>query len=121
MRKVFLRYFSVGVLNTLIHWAVFGVLMMATDLTQAVANVVGFFCAVTFSFFANSYFTFNKSPSTSGYLLFVIFMGFIAFVTGRASDRLYFPEWVTLVAFSMISLVFGFIYSKYIVFRREEA
>ena len=121
MKKIFLRYFSVGVVNTLIHWAAFGVLISTTDLTQAVANVVAFFCAVTFSFFANSYFTFNKNPSTGGYLLFVVFMGFIAFATGKASDRLNFPEWVTLVAFSITSLVLGFFYSKYIVFRREGA
>lgn len=120
MIKIFLRYFSVGVVNTLIHWAIFGVLMMTTDLTQAVANVAGFFCAVTFSFFANSYFTFDKKPSTKGYLLFFVFMGVVAFVIGRVSDRFAFSEWVTLMVFSMISLVFGFVYSKYIVFRKEE-
>ncbi|SEL90329.1 hypothetical protein SAMN04487787_13010 [Kosakonia sacchari] len=49
--------------------------------------------------------------------MFVLFMGFMAGFTGYLSDMMKVPPLITLVAFSAISLVCGFIYSKLIVFR----
>lgn len=44
-------------------------------------------------------------------------MGMIAVMIGSYADRLKVSPVVTLVVFSGISLVCGFIYSKYIIFR----
>lgn len=50
-------------------------------------------------------------------MAFVIFMGVMAALTGYIADRLHAPAPMTLIAFSAFSLVAGFIYSKFIVFR----
>lgn len=73
--------------------------------------------AVTFSFFANARWTFNSEATTIRYIMYVFFMGMIAVMIGSYADRLKVSPVVTLVVFSGISLVCGFIYSKYIIFR----
>ncbi|HHJ1242985.1 TPA: GtrA family protein, partial [Proteus mirabilis] len=39
MLQLFARYFSVGVINTLLHWVVFGILVYLVTTTQATANL----------------------------------------------------------------------------------
>ena len=92
MLKLFAKYTSIGVINTLIHWVVFAVCICAFHTGQALGNFAGFVVAVSFSFFANARFTFKSSTTT-------------------------LVPIVTLILFSAISLVCGFIYSKFIVFR----
>ncbi|EOT1610657.1 bactoprenol glucosyl transferase, partial [Escherichia coli] len=84
---------------------------------QALANFAGFVVAVSFSFFANAKFTFKASTTTMRYMLYVGFMGALSATVGWAADRCSLPPIVTLVTFSAISLVCGFVYSKFIVFR----
>lgn len=120
MLKIFSRYVSVGVLNTALHWVVFLCLIKWLGTSQAVANFSAFCVAVTFSFFANSKWTFKAETTFIRYIIFVVFMGFIAIATGWLADELDIPGLVTLVVFSLISLVLGFIYSKYVVFRGSE-
>ncbi|EPD6707679.1 GtrA family protein [Cronobacter sakazakii] len=120
MLKLFTKYASVGVLNTLIHWVVFATCFYALGTSQALANFSGFVVAVSFSFFANARFTFNSSTTTARYMLYLGFMGSLSAAVGWAADKCSLPPVVTLVVFSAISLVCGFIYSKYIVFREAK-
>ena len=110
MLKLFSKYLTVGVLNTAIHWLVFatGVYLLA------------FATAVTFSFFANAAFTFKSRPNVKGYFLFVTFMGLMSVLVGKLSDYYQIAPIITLVEFSLISLVCGFFYSKHIVFSEEK-
>ena len=117
MLKLFAKYTSIGVLNTLIHWEVFGVCIYVAHTNQALANFAGFVVAVSFSFFANAKFTFKASTTTMRYMLYVGFMGTLSATVGWAADRCALPPMITLVTFSAISLVCGFVYSKFIVFR----
>ncbi|MBN7120351.1 translocase [Erwinia billingiae] len=119
MYKLFARYTSVGVVNTAVHWAVFFSLH-AAGVNQAFSNMSAFGVAVTFSFFANVKFTFNSKTTTRRYLIYLGFMGALAASVGLMSDRLGLPSIVTLITFSAVSLVVGFFYSKYIVFRDEK-
>jgi putative flippase GtrA len=121
MFKQFSRYLSVGVLNTLLHWAVFTAVLMLTSANQAVANLMAFGVAVSFSFVVNARFTFRAQATTGRYVAFVSVMGVLSVLTGWTSDQLELPPLVTLVAFSAISLVCGFFYSKYVVFRESES
>lgn len=120
MLKLFARYTSIGVLNTLIHWAVFGVCVYGLSTSQALANFTGFVVAVSFSFYANARFTFKASISTLRYMLYVGFMGTLSAAVGWSADMCGLSPIVTLVAFSAISLVCGFFYSKFIVFREAK-
>ncbi|HGC3514883.1 TPA: bactoprenol glucosyl transferase, partial [Escherichia coli] len=98
-------------------WVVFGVCIYAAHTNQALANFAGFVVAVSFSFFANAKFTFKASTTTMRYMLYVGFMGALSATVGWTADRCSLPPIVTLVTFSAISLVCGFVYSKFIVFR----
>lgn len=117
MIKLFSRYISVGVINTGIHWLFFGLLVTLFRYDQAISNVVAFIIAVTFSFFANARYTFRTKATGKGYILFVSFMGLLSFVSGKISDHYNINPLITLIEFSAISLICGFIYSKFIVFR----
>ena len=117
MLKLFAKYTSIGVINTLIHWVVFAVCIYAFHTGQALGNFAGFVVAVSFSFFANARFTFKSSTTTMRYMLYVGFMGSLSAIVGWCADRSGMAPIVTLILFSAISLVCGFIYSKFIVFR----
>ncbi|WP_426816867.1 GtrA family protein [Winslowiella sp. 2C04] len=120
MLKLFVRYTSIGVLNTLLHWLIFAVCLYGFHTNQALANLAGFVVAVSFSFFANAKFTFNSSTTTIRYVMYIGFMGALSATVGWTADKCALPPLVTLVTFSAISLVCGFIYSKLIVFRNAK-
>jgi putative flippase GtrA len=119
MFKLFARYTSVGVINTLIHWAVFAALY-ACGFSQSVSNLVAFCIAVTFSFFANAKWTFNAEATTTRYLSYICFMGVMAAAVGWIADYMHINPIVTLVFFSALSLICGFAYSKFFVFRTSK-
>ncbi|WP_371917658.1 MULTISPECIES: GtrA family protein [unclassified Pseudomonas] len=116
----FPRFVSVGLLNTLIHWSTFFVLHTVMGFRQAPSNFVSFCLAVSFSFYANARYTFKQRTSVLRYVLFVGFMGVLSYGVGYGADQLLLPGLVTLVVFSGISLVCGFFYSKYFIFRGRE-
>lgn len=120
MIKLLSRYISIGIINTAIHWAVFGILTAIFFVTQATANLLGFTAAVSFSFFANAKFTFQAKPTTKRYLSFIIFMGLLSYLTGFIADYISLRPLATLIIFSSISLTLGFIYSKFFVFKDTE-
>lgn len=120
MLKLFAKYISIGVLNTIIHWVVFAVCIYALHTGQALGNFAGFVVAVSFSFFANARFTFNSSTTTLRYMLYVGFMGTLSAAVGWCADKSGMAPIITLTVFSTISLICGFIYSKFIVFRNTK-
>ncbi|PSS49951.1 translocase [Enterobacter sp. FS01] len=117
MLKLFAKYTSIGVINTIIHWVVFAVCIYIFHTNQALANFAGFVVAVSFSFFANARFTFEAKTTPLRYMLYVGFMGTLSAAVGWTADKCGMAPIITLIAFSAISLVCGFIYSKFIVFR----
>lgn len=119
MLKTFARYTSVGVVNTLIHWVVFAAMFMHGQ-TQSLSNFAAFCFAVTFSFFANAKWTFNSEVTTIRYLLYLFFMGALASAVGHCADMTNASPVITLITFSAISLVCGFFYSRFIVFRGKK-
>lgn len=121
MIKLFSRYLTIGVVNTIIHWIVFGVLLYVFHASQALSNLGAFCVAVTFSFFANAKYTFKARATSGRYLLYLGFMGALSAATGWLADYCGLPALFTLIAFSAISLICGFFYSKFIVFRSEKA
>lgn len=120
MLKLFVKYTCVGVLNTLIHWVVFTFCIYEFHTSQALANFGGFVIAVSFSFYVNARFTFNSSTTTVKYMLYIGFMGTLSAIVGWIADIINLVPIATLIVFSTISLVCGFIYSKVIVFRDDK-
>lgn len=114
--SLFSRFLSIGVINTAIHWLSFFALTYF-GYSQAQSNLIAFIIAVTFSFFANGKFTFNSKVSLGRYITFTTFMGGLAYSLGSLAELWGLHELVTLVLFSGTSLVVGFLFSKYVVFK----
>jgi putative flippase GtrA len=117
MLSHFSRYVMIGLVNTGIHWLVFLLLHLKCQLAQASSNLLAFGAAASFSFFVNAHFNFRVRPSHYRYAMFMVFMGLISLSTGFVADLLVLPPLLTLLVFSAISLVAGFWYSKFVVFR----
>ncbi|HDH9158053.1 TPA: GtrA family protein, partial [Escherichia coli] len=113
MLKLFAKYTSIGIINTIIHWVIFAFCYYSMHATQALSNLAGFIFAVSFSFFANARFTFMSRTSTMRYLLYVGFMGILSSCVGWVGDILYTPPMLSAIIFSAISLFIGFLYAKF--------
>jgi putative flippase GtrA len=110
----------IGVANTLIHWQIFFLLSVAFGLTQAASNLAAFCVAASFSFCMNALYTFDAKASFGGYLLFMLAMGALSLGVGHVGDVWRLHGLLTVVLFSALSLVFGFLFSKYVVFRERD-
>ncbi|EOZ4641865.1 GtrA family protein [Enterobacter cloacae] len=118
-RNDFQKYIFTGIGNTLIHWSAFLFFTFSLFWGQGKANLVAFLIAVTFSFIINARWTFNKKVSVFRYVSFVLCMAFISGVVGAGGEAFNFNPFITLILFSSVSLILGYIASKYIIFRRN--
>jgi putative flippase GtrA len=114
-------YTVIGVANTLIHWQIFFLLSVAAGFSQAISNLAAFCVAASFSFYMNALYTFDSKASVGGYLLFMSAMGALSYGVGHVGDLYRLHGLLTVALFSALSLVFGFLFSKYVVFRERDA
>lgn len=114
--KKFSYYTLIGCSNTAIHWIIFAALIQLS-FSQALSNTIAFLIAATWSFILNAKFTFKAQPSAGRYFFFIAGMAIISALTGLLGDTLSLHPAVTVIAFSLISLVVGYLYSKHWVFR----
>lgn len=112
-------YTVIGVANTLIHWQIFFLLSVAAGLRQAVSNLAAFCVAASFSFYMNALYTFDRKASATGYVLFMSVMGALSYGVGHAGDLWRLHGLLTVAVFSALSLVLGFLFSKYVIFREH--
>ena len=113
-------YTVIGVANTLIHWQIFFLLSVGFGLTHAASNLAAFCVAASFSFYMNALYTFDAKASVGGYLLFMLAMGALSLGVGHVGDVWRLHGLLTVALFSALSLVFGFLFSKYVVFRERD-
>lgn len=113
----FLRYSLTGILNTSIHWTLFFLSFTLFGCSQAGSNAVAFIFAVTVSFFINARWTFSQPVSLKRYVMWISAMALMALGTGWGGDLLVLDPFVTLIVFSAISLILGFLVAKRFVFR----
>jgi len=115
--RVFLTYSLVGLANTLVHWQIFFVLRVAIGFDQSISNLAAFCVAASFSHYLNALYTFEAGMSATGYVFFLCAMGTLSFAVGYLGDRWQLHGLLTVVVFSLLSLVFGFLLSRFVVFR----
>lgn len=61
-------------------------------------------------------------PASLGrYLMFMMCMGNLSLAVGALADRWQLPGIITLLGFSVVSLIIGFLLSKWLVFRVHES
>jgi len=66
------RFALVGVLNTLLHLAIVGLLTQSIGLSQLISNVAAYIVASSFSFILNSIWSFEVRLETSRYARFQV-------------------------------------------------
>lgn len=79
--RQFLTYAAIGVINTAIHWGVFGCFYEFATFSQSLSNLLGFLIAVTFSYVMNAKFTFQRQRNFAGYIKMTIIMACISWVS----------------------------------------
>lgn len=119
INRQFRRYIFTGGLSTCIHWGIFFLLTLTFSMGQGIANLIAFSVAVTSGFFCNARWTFSATASLRRYVIYSLFMAFIAGMLGWGAQRLNINPVFTLCLFSGISLVCGYLYSRFIVFRNK--
>jgi putative flippase GtrA len=115
--RVFFTYSLVGLANTLVHWQIFFVLRVAIGLDQSISNLAAFGIAASFSYYLNAFYTFEAKTSLTGYVFFLCVMGALSFIVGYLGDRWQVHGLLIVTVFSLLSLVFGFLLSRFVVFR----
>jgi putative flippase GtrA len=113
----FSTYAFIGLANTLIHWQLFYVLSTAAELSQAASNFSAYCVAACFSFYVNSLYTLDSKVAVFWYLLFIGFMGSMSYGVGRLGDVYRLHGLVTVSSFSLLCLVCGFLFSKFVLLR----
>lgn len=66
----FLRFATIGGVNTLIHGLLLTLIMQKTTINVVFANFIAFYVANSFSYFMNCFFTFNTSVNFRSYIRF---------------------------------------------------
>lgn len=118
--NLFKKYFTVGLLNTLIHWIIFFILTFFMKESQSISNLIAFSITVTISYILNAQYTFKQKKKIKMYILYTIFMGFLSFITGKIADIVHLNGIITMILFSGISLIVGFLFSKYVIFKEKK-
>jgi len=116
----FFKYLIVGVFNTAIHVAVFTAMHLFAGTDQAISNLTAFFVALSFSFLVNSRYTFRVPLSLLRYLVFVVGMGSLSLALGAIADAQGWRPAATVMLYSVISLVLGFLLSRWIIAERRK-
>lgn len=115
--RQFLTYAAIGVINTAIHWGVFGCFYEFATFSQSLSNLLGFLIAVTFSYVMNAKFTFQKQRNFAGYIKMTTIMACISWGIGWCADQSSWYPLITLILSSATSLALGFVLTKVFVFR----
>jgi putative flippase GtrA len=115
--NTFFIYSLVGLANTLLHWQIFFVLRLAVGLDQSISNLAAFCVAASFSYYLNALYTFEAKLSVTGYVTFLCVMGALSYAVGYLGDRWRLHGVLTVAVFSLLSLMFGFLLSRFVVFR----
>ncbi len=109
--KQFLRYGLVGAGNTVLHWGVAAGLV-EYGATFGLANVLGFVCSNLLSFWLNSRWTFRSEPRLRRFLVFFAGVSVLMFAIGVAGEILIAPLLLVVLASSLLSLGFGFLFAR---------
>lgn len=119
--KGFAATTAIGMADALIHWQIFFVLRNASELDQAASNFAAFCVASAFSFYTNALYTFERETSMTAYLIFIGVMGAVSFSLGSLADVMQFSGLVTVTLFSLLNLLLGYCFFRFVLLRRRQA
>ncbi|MDR2513491.1 MAG: GtrA family protein [Puniceicoccales bacterium] len=117
----FLRFCLVGLVNTFLHFCVLNLLVEVFACPTTWANVAGFLVANTFSYYANSFWSFKVRPGARSYSRFFVtsvvgtLISYAAMDLGQALNclwRLVFLFQVSLLALINFTLLRLFVFPR---------
>lgn len=114
--RQFSTYCLIGVINTIVHFAVF---CFANSIIgfQSISNLIGFFFGLCLSFVLNGKFTFKKKANFKSFIKFSISSGSLAFVFGWVGDVFVLQPHITFILYICINPLLGFLLAKYFAFK----
>lgn len=111
----------IGLADALIHWQIFFVLRTAVGFDQAGSNFAAFCVAAAFSFYVNALYTIERETSVFFYLMFIAAMAAVSYGVGVMADAWSLPGLVTVVSFSLLNLLLGYCFFRFVLFRGRRA
>lgn len=99
--REFLRYGLVGIANTLVHAAVFFVLVNLGQ-AQSISNLAAF----------------RQRPTLTKFLKMTLVMSFLSFGSGWLGDYLTINPIITFLVYCALSYILGFLLSRFFVFSK---
>ncbi|WP_246226559.1 GtrA family protein [Pseudomonas atagonensis] len=111
---------AIGVAGTLIHWQIFFVLTSAIQLDQSASNFAAFCIAAAFAFYMNALYTFETGTSVAAYLIFISVIGGLSYGVGLFADVRNLPGLVTVTVFTLLEMLLGFGFFRFVLFRGRQ-
>ena len=112
----FFVYCIIGFLNTVVHYCGFmGSIVFLKY--QSMSNLFGFILGVSVSFYLNGKFNFKKELNKLRFLKMVCASGSLSFIFGFLGDSFSLDPNITFVIYVLFNPIFGFILTKYYVFK----
>lgn len=114
------RFCVVGAVNTAIYVAAVALAIGLFGIRQSVSNALAYLVASTFSFLANSFWSFEVSPRMHRYARFqiVVLLGAAACaVIGHFGDEFHWPELATIAATALLMPFISFTAHRRYTFR----
>lgn len=118
----FIGFCVVGVLNTIVGWAVYYAFVIFDPALYLVGNVAGYICGVMNSYYWNSRFVFAKERSKSTYALLKTYISYgVTLVLSTALmfilvDKLSVSEFIAPIPTLLMTVPLNFILNKFWTF-----
>ncbi|MEP1446582.1 MAG: GtrA family protein [Paraglaciecola sp.] len=123
--RVLLKFFSIGVIATLVHSGTFSLCIALQLMSAQWANLVAYLVALTVSYFGQRYWTFsssepNKQTNTLVRFIGVSLLGYClnAFWVYTVTSLLSFSAYYALLGIGFLTPALTFVLLKYWVFTR---
>src|SRR3989344_2703319 len=118
----FSRYQLIGLLGFILDLAVLYVLINAAHVQYLIATVIGFVCAVVFSFFVNRIWTYRKWIPTGRGIVLSLIVGatslmIVMLVTYLGVGYTGAPYFPVRIFAAGLSAVWGYIFESWLTFR----
>lgn len=122
-------YLIVGVLTTILNYAVYAVLIILFPGSEVISNIIAWVVAVVATFYPNKYFVFRKPFISVNDTL----KEFISFVSSRLAtlgietfglwlfcDLLHFNGLIIKAILAVVVVILNYVFSKLFVFKKEK-
>jgi len=129
--KVFLKFLIVGIINTIVGYAIMFVLLNAAHLSYWISSSFGYFLSCILSFYLNKYFTFTVKHWSvfmiisfivtiviSYYVPFWIADGVVNKILQNSQEDV--QENVALIVGTCLASAVSYLGQRFIVFRKKE-